>query len=113
MALLLLTVGALALAAGIAHGVRARDRALGSALALTAAESWLEKWRAAPWAAIPDSGGESVSWGAREGRVEWRVFPLGPCIVEARVEAEPPGAHSAPVVLVTRRFREGATGCEG
>lgn len=112
VALLLLTIGALALAGGIANGVRARDRALGSALALTAAESWLETWRAARWSAIADSGAAQISWGAREGLVEWRIVPIRPCLIQARVQVTPSGTHRAPIALVTRRFREGVARCE-
>lgn len=112
VALLLLTVGALGLAGGITHSLRARDRALGSALALVAAESWLETWRAGPWSGVPDSGSVPVAWGARRGTLEWRVALLSPCLAEARVQVAPPSGASAPVALATRRFREGSVGCD-
>ncbi len=111
VALLLLTVGAIALAGGIAHAERARDRALKSALALGAAESWLEAWRARSWNGVPDSGSQGVSWGARTGRLTWTADPLKPCLVEARVSVAPDGPGPGPVVLVSRRFREGVAGC--
>ena len=113
VALLLLSVGALALAGGIAHALKAREAALGSALALAAAESWLEGWRASPWGSVPDSGASPVFWGRREGTLAWRLTALGPCLAEARVVVAPPAERSAPVVLVTRRFREEVADCAG
>lgn len=109
VALLLLAIGALALAAGITAGERARREALSAGLALAAAEGWLEAWRAAPWPA-PGEGEEEIAWGAWRGRVRWRTVRREACLVEARVEAAPAGRSSA-VVLVTRRFREGADDC--
>ncbi|MFN2383097.1 MAG: hypothetical protein ABR559_02410 [Gemmatimonadota bacterium] len=107
VALLLLSFGALAVAAGIAHGQRSRTRALDSALALAAAEAWLEAWRSGPWR--PETtGSQGIAWGPRAGAIAWEVVPRGACLAEARVEAIAAGASRAPVVLVTRRFAEGA-----
>lgn len=110
VALLLLSIGALAVAAGIAHGERSRAQALDSALALAAAEAWLEAWRAGPW--LPATAGrQAIAWGPRAGALVWQVVPRGACLAEARVEAVAAGPTRAPVVLVTRRFAEGAP-CE-
>jgi prepilin-type N-terminal cleavage/methylation domain-containing protein len=109
VALLLLTVGALALAAGIASGERARREAVTRGLALAAAETWLETWRGAPWSG--DSAGISpVAWAAWRGELRWRTSGVAPCLVEARVAAGREG-RAPTAVLVTRRFREGEPGC--
>lgn len=112
IAIVLLGVGALALAGGIAAAEASRHRALRADLALAVAEGWLERWRAGAWWAGPDAGEEPVPLGARAiGRLAWSVEPRGPCLVEARVEVDPgPGAA---VVLATRRFREGTVECGG
>lgn len=109
IALLLLTVGAIALAAGIAASERARRGALADGLALAAAESWLEAWRASPWSDAGGAGGEDVAWGPWVGRLEWRVSLPGACLAEARVEVRV-GADGA-AALASRRFREGWPGC--
>lgn len=109
VALLLLAVGALALAAGIAEGERARREAMLRGLALAAAETWLETWRAAPWPA-EGAGAADVEWAAWRGELRWRTTHPAPCLAEARVEAGSPERPDA-VVLVTRRFRERETNC--
>jgi prepilin-type N-terminal cleavage/methylation domain-containing protein len=109
VALLLLTVGAMALAAGIGAGEQARREALARGLAQAAAEGWLETWRAGPWSAS-ETGAREVRWGAWRGWLRWRVTALTPCLVEGQVEAGGVGRPAA-VVLITRRFREGTAGC--
>ncbi|HUP19394.1 MAG TPA: prepilin-type N-terminal cleavage/methylation domain-containing protein [Gemmatimonadota bacterium] len=110
VALLLLAVGALALAGGIASSERARRSALAEGLALSAAEGWLEAWRATPWDSLAATGDEPLEWGPWEGRLEWSVTPLGPCLAEAAVAAV---VLQRRVALATRRFREGESGCGG
>lgn len=110
VALLLLAVGALALAGGIASSERARRGALAEGLALAVAEAWLESWRVAPWDPVAATGDRALAWGAWEGRLEWTVTPLGPCLAEGVVEAR---VQDRRVALVTRRFREGVPGCGG
>jgi prepilin-type N-terminal cleavage/methylation domain-containing protein len=109
VALLLLTVGALALAAGIASGERGRREAMARGLALAAAETWLEAWRGAP---LPgDSAGITpVVWASWRGELRWRTSNAGPCLAEARVAAGSVGRPST-VVLLTRRFQVEEPGC--
>jgi prepilin-type N-terminal cleavage/methylation domain-containing protein len=109
VALLLLAVGAMALAAGIGAGEKARREAVSGGLAQAVAEGWLETWRAEPWPAL-SSGVREVRWGAWRGWLGWQVTSLAPCLIEGRVEAGPVD-RAASVVLVSRRFREGASGC--
>lgn len=109
VALLLLAVGALALVGGIAYGERARDRAIGEALALSAAVSWMETWRASPVEATSGSGGESLTWGARTGWLAWSIRPIGACREEAVVRAR--SGAGAGATLVSRRF--GGATCGG
>jgi prepilin-type N-terminal cleavage/methylation domain-containing protein len=109
VALLLLSVGAMALAASVAGGERARRAALTRGLALAAAEGWLESWRGAPWPA-EGAGTTTVAWRAWRGELRWRTTRAGPCLAEARVAAGPPGRPPT-IVLASRRFREGAAGC--
>ena len=109
VALLLLAIGAMALAAGICAGEKAHREAIARGLAQAAAEGWLESWRAASWPA-PGTGQRAVRWGAWQGWMRWRVTWVGPCLAEGRVEAGGIGGPAS-VVLVSRRFREGALGC--
>ena len=109
VALLLLAVGALALAAGVAGGERARREAMLRGLALAAAETWLETWRAAPWP-VESAGMATVEWAAWRGPLRWRTTHPAPCLAEARVAAGTAARPDA-VVLVTRRFREEEAGC--
>ena len=111
VALLLLAVGAFALAAGIAGAERSRRQALTRGLALAAAEGWLEAWRAAPWPA-ETSGVKDVRWGEWRGRIEWRTALRAPCLVEVWVAAGTAGDPPS-VVLVSRRFREREASCGG
>jgi Tfp pilus assembly protein PilV len=107
ISLVLLTVGAFALAAGIATGERARRAAVERGFALAVAEAWLETWRAGGW---PEDGQGSggMSWSLWRTDVRWRTSQPGACLAEARVEA---GSGRGAVVLVTRRYRQGAPGC--
>jgi type II secretory pathway component PulJ len=84
LALVLLAVGGLALAGGIAGSQRARAAASSSALALSAAEGWLEAWRVAPLAG-PASGSETIELGTWEGELEWETEATGWCLETARV----------------------------
>ncbi len=111
VALVLLTVGGLALAGSTTHAYGARERALKSALALSAAESWIEAWRAAPWSAGEGFGAAPVAWGSVTGTVEWSVVVLAPCLSEARVRVVAGARAPATANLVTRRFRESVAGC--
>lgn len=112
VALLLLTVGAFALAAGIMRAEMDRRRAIDSALALVAGESWLERWRMGAAGASIGEGSDPVEWGVRRGVVEWIVERPGPCLREARVRAVV-GPDGATVILVSRRFEPGEVGCGG
>lgn len=107
LALLLLTVGAFALAAGIATGERARRAAVSRGFALAVAEAWLETWRAGGWPEEGQGSGE-MAWALWETDLRWRTSRLGACLAEARVEA---GSGRSAVVLATRRYRQGAPGC--
>lgn len=108
VATLLLAVGALALAGGLAFGERARGRALEESLALAAATSWIEAWRASPWDPVARSGLVEPLADGHAGRLEWATSPLGGCREEASVTVTPP--RGGPVALVTRRYGEAA--CE-
>lgn len=112
VALLLLTVGAFALAAGIMQAEMDRRRAIDSALALVAGESWLERWRLGAVGASVGDGSDPVGWGARGGVVEWTVERPGPCLREARVRAVV-GPDAVIVTLASRRFEPGEAGCGG
>jgi hypothetical protein len=111
VALVLLTVGGLALAGSATHAHAARERALRSALALTAAESWIETWRAGPWLAGGGVGVAPLAWGSVTGTVEWSVVPLAPCLSEARVRVVAGSRTPVTASLMTRRFRESVAGC--
>ena len=108
VALLILAVGALAVAAGIGHAQRARGIAQSTGIALAAAEGWLEAWRAAP-AAGSASGVEVVSWGSWNAALEWETASVGPCVESARVTVTTAGA--SPVRLSSRRQIPGAGSC--
>lgn len=106
VAILLLSVGAMALVAGLAYGERVRGRALDDSLALSAAVSWIEAWRVSPPEPASGAGNETPAWGSRSGWLEWSTRPAGSCRQEAVVRAR---ADSGTVVtLASRRFLEGA-----
>lgn len=106
VAVLLVSVGALALVAGLAYGERMRGRALEDSLALWAAVSWIEAWRVSPMEPASGAGNEIRVWGSRSGWLEWSTRSAGSCREEAVVRAR---AGSGPVVtLASRRFLEGA-----
>lgn len=111
VALVLLTVGGSALAGSATHAYAARERALRSALALSAAESWVETWRAGPWPAVGGIGAAPLAWGSVNGTVEWSVVRLAPCLSEARVRVVAGLRTPMTANLVTRRFRESVAGC--
>ena len=113
VAALLLGVGAMALAGSIVHALRAREKAVGTALAAVAAEAWIERWRGGPWRAGADAGTTDLAWGARRGRLEWALSDLGACLQEARVRAVTGRRSEVAVLVETRRHREGGTECGG
>jgi Tfp pilus assembly protein PilV len=100
VALLLLTVGALALAAGIGQAQHARRLAASSGLALASAEAWLEAWRAAPPRGVASGAGEIV-WGQWRGVLEWQTAMPSECEESARVSVT---AADVDVELSSRRF---------
>lgn len=110
VAVLLLGIGALALAGSIVHALRTREVSVATALSAVAAEAWIERWRSQAWRDGAESGSTEVAWGTRRGRLEWTVEELGKCLQEARVTATA-GRDQVAVLVATRRFREGAEGC--
>lgn len=113
VAVLLLGVGAMALAGSIVHALRAREKAVGTALAAVAAEAWIERWRGGPWRAGPGSGSTEVAWGSRRGRLDWALVDVGVCLQEARIRAVTGRRLEVTVQVETRRHREGSAGCAG
>lgn len=113
VAVLLLAVGAMALAGSIVHALRAREKAVGTALAAVAAEAWIERWRSGPWRAGGETGSTEVAWGARRGRLEWSLVDLGACLQQARVRAVTGRRIEVAVLVETRRHWEGRAGCAG
>lgn len=111
VAVLLLGVGALALAGSIVHALRAREISVATALAAVAAEAWVERWRAETGPVGAGGGTTELAWGARRGRLDWSLADIGACLQEARVEARAGRPREVTVVIATRRFREGAEGC--
>lgn len=109
VALLLLTVGALALAAGIGQAQRARRLAASSGLALASAEAWLETWRAGP-ARGNASGGQAISWGEWRGDLEWETGIPSECMESARVSVAAQG-EGTEARLSSRRFVAGGGSC--
>ncbi|HET6360599.1 MAG TPA: prepilin-type N-terminal cleavage/methylation domain-containing protein [Gemmatimonadota bacterium] len=102
VALLLLTVGALALAGAIGQAQQARHQAASSGLALASAEAWLEAWRAGPHRGAA-AATEAISWGEWRGVMEWQTGLQSECVesaqVSVRAEAGEPGVR-----LSSRRF---------
>ncbi|HKY61335.1 MAG TPA: hypothetical protein VJP59_10025 [Gemmatimonadota bacterium] len=113
VAVLLLGVGAMALAGSIVHALRAREKAVGTALASLAAEAWIERWRGGPWREGAEAGTAEVAWGARRGRLEWALSDLGACLQGARVRAVTGRRSEVAVLIETRRHREGRADCAG
>ena len=113
VAVLMLGVGALALAGSIVHSLRARERAVGTALASVSAEAWVERWRGGPWRSGSATGTTELVWGARRGRLDWTLSDRGPCLQEASVRAVTGRRSEITVWVETRRHREGQTGCGG
>ena len=110
VALLLLAVGALALAGGIGQAQKARRLAASSGLALAAAEAWLESWRAGP-ARGDGSGGGVIAWGAWRGTLAWRTGTLSDCVESASVSVTPAGVGVTPASLSSLRVVTGPVGC--
>lgn len=110
VALLLLAVGALALAGGIGQAQKARRLAASSGLALAAAEGWLEGWRAGP--ALGDASGESgVVWGAWRGTLGWETAAHPECVESARVSVAPADVEASGASLSSLRVVTGPVGC--
>ncbi|CAN5893878.1 hypothetical protein BH20GEM1_BH20GEM1_08560 [soil metagenome] len=103
VALLLLTVGALALAAGIGQAQQARRLAASSGLALATAEAWLEGWRAGPPRGVA-AGAEAVGFGEWRGRLEWETGAPAECVESARVSVTAMAGEPTAVELSSRRF---------
>jgi Tfp pilus assembly protein PilV len=110
VALLLLAVGALALAGGIGQAQKARRLAASSGLALAAAEAWLESWRAGP-SKGDDSGEGVIAWGAWRGTLEWETGALPDCVESARVAVAPADMEVAGASLSSLRMVTGPVGC--
>jgi Tfp pilus assembly protein PilV len=110
VALLLLAVGALALAGGIGQAQEARRLAASSGLALAAAEAWLERWQAGPERG--DGAGEDViAWGAWRGTLAWETGALPDCVEAATVSVAPADADAPPASLSSLRAVNGRVGC--
>lgn len=106
VAILLLSIGAMALVAGLAYGESMRGRALEDSLALSAAASWIEAWRVSPPEPVSGAGYQARAWGPRSGWLEWTTRPAGSCRQEAVVRAR--AGSGTVVTLASRRFLEGA-----
>lgn len=111
VALLLLAVGALALAGGIGQAQKARRMAASSGLALAAAEAWLERWRAGP-AQGEGSGKETIAWGAWRGTLEWETAALADCVESGSVTVAPMDVEASAASLQSLRVVTGPVGCE-
>jgi Tfp pilus assembly protein PilV len=108
VALLLLTVGALALAAGIGQAQYARRLAASSALALASAEAWLETWRAGPPRGAATEAGEILR-GPWRALLEWQTGSPSQCVESAWVSVT---AADVDVELSSRRFLTAGAACE-
>lgn len=106
VAILLLAIGAMALVAGLAYGEKMRGAALEDGLALSAAVTWIESWRASPADPVASAGSEARTWGTRSGWLEWSTRSAGSCREEAVVHAR--AGSGTIVTLASRRFVEGA-----
>lgn len=111
VALLLLAVGALALAGGIAQAQKARRLAASSGLALAAAEAWLELWRAGP-ARGDGSGTGAIAWGTWRGTLAWETGARPDCVESASVSVAPAEAGASAASLSSLRAVTGTAGCE-
>lgn len=110
VALLLLAVGALALAAGIGQAQEARRMAASSGVALAVAETWLESWRAGPTRG-DGSGRSGVASGAWRGTLEWETGALADCVESARVSVSPADIGTPRASLSSLRLVTGSVGC--
>jgi Tfp pilus assembly protein PilV len=108
VSILLLTVGALALAAGIGQAQKARRVAASSGLALAAAEAWLEEWRPGPPRGTA-AGGASIAWGVWEGDLAWETESRPGCVEAAWVRVSATRGEPAVIALSSRRFAAGGT----
>jgi Tfp pilus assembly protein PilV len=109
-ALLLLAVGALALAGAIGQAQKARRLAASSGLALAAAEAWLESWRAGPVRG-DGSGGAVIAWGAWRGALAWETGALPDCVESASVSVAPADLGAPTASLSSLRVVTGPVGC--
>ncbi|HET6361984.1 MAG TPA: hypothetical protein VFH11_08000 [Gemmatimonadota bacterium] len=111
VALLLLAVGALALAGGIGQAQKARRLAASSGLALAAAETWLEIWRVGP--ARGDGAGEAaIAWGTWRGTLAWETGAQADCVESASVSVGSADANAPVASLSSLRAVTGTVGCE-
>jgi len=110
VALLLLAVGALALAGGIGQAQKARRMAASSGVALAVAETWLESWRAGP-ARGDGSGQSTIASGAWRGTLKWETGALADCVESARVSVLPADVGTPPASLSSLRVVTGGVGC--
>jgi Tfp pilus assembly protein PilV len=110
VALLLLAVGALALAGGIGQAQRARGMVASSGVALAAAEAWLESWRAGP-ARGDGSGRSAIASGAWRGTLEWETGALPDCVESARVSVLPADIGAPSASLSSLRVVTDRVGC--
>jgi Tfp pilus assembly protein PilV len=110
VALLVLAVGALALASGIGQAQRARRLAASSGLALAAAEAWLEMWRAGP-ARGSASGAGSIFWGVWQLDLEWQTESPSDCVESAHVSVASASGEATEARLSSRRFLSEVDGC--
>lgn len=106
ISLLVLAVGAMALAAGITRAGVDRRHAQEAARSAIAAESWLERWRAGATSAGDNAGAGVVALENPAGRLLWRVERSSACVLEATVEAAT-DAGRVTARLASRRFVEG------
>lgn len=110
VSLLLLTLGALAVAGGIAQAQKARRLAASSGLALAAAEGWLETWRAGP-ARGDGSGTNAIALGPWRGTLEWETGALPDCVESAGVSVVPADADAPVASLSSLRIVDEPVGC--
>lgn len=106
ISLLLLAVGAMALAAGITRAGIDRRTAREASRVTIAAESWLERWRVGATSAGNDTGTGVEALSDPPGELRWSVERSSACLLEATVAVETEG-RGVVARLVTRRFVDG------
>lgn len=103
ISLLVLAVGAMALAAGITRAAIDRRHAWDAARSAIAAESWLERWRLGATSVGDETGAGDVLLVNPPGRLLWRVERSSSCVLAATVEVVR-NADRDTVRLASRRF---------